>query len=81
MTTKKKNRLSQKNYTINVCKNGPYLVSGRIPLIKKIIKYDSNWDSCEWQDDKTLPIQDTYTLCRFGKSKNKLFCDSSHYPE
>jgi CDGSH-type Zn-finger protein len=78
MITKKKNGLPHENHMIKVSKNGPYLVSGEIPLIKKIIKYDSKWDSCEWENDKTFPIQDTYALCRCGQSKNKPFCDGTH---
>lgn len=78
MIMKKKNGLSHENHKIKVCKNGPYLISGGIPLIQKIIKYDSKWDSCEWKDDKTFPIQDIYVLCRCGQSNNKPFCDGTH---
>jgi CDGSH-type Zn-finger protein len=78
MVTKKKNGLSQENYKIKICKNGPYLISGGIPLIQKIIKYDSKWDSCEWENGKTFPLHDTYALCRCGQSKNKPFCDGTH---
>lgn len=78
MSKNKNNQISEKKYTITVCKNGPYLVCGGIPLSRKIIKYDSKWDSCEWQDDKTFPTQDTYVLCRCGQSHNKPFCDGTH---
>jgi CDGSH-type Zn-finger protein len=78
MITKKKNGLSYENNKIKICKNGSYLVSGGIPLSQKIIKYDSKWDSCEWEDDKTFPKQDTYALCRCGQSSNKPFCDGTH---
>jgi len=78
MTTKKKNGLSHENHKIKISKNGPYLISGGIPLIQKIIKYDSKWDSCEWKNDKTFPLQDTYALCRCGQSNNKPFCNGTH---
>jgi CDGSH-type Zn-finger protein len=78
MITKEKKGLSHKNYKIKICKNGPHLVSGGVPLLQKIIKYDSKWDSCEWKDDKTFPFQDTYTLCRCGHSDKKPFCDGTH---
>jgi len=78
MSTIKNNDPTDKNFMITICKNGPYLISGGIPLSQKIIKYDNKWDSCEWQDDRTFPKKDTYALCRCGHSKDKPFCDSSH---
>ena len=35
----------------------------------------------ESADGKTYKVRNRVTLCRCGKSKNKPFCDSSHYPE
>ena len=35
----------------------------------------------ESADGKTYRVRNRVTLCRCGKSKNKPFCDSSHYPE
>jgi CDGSH-type Zn-finger protein len=35
----------------------------------------------ESADGKTYKIRNRITLCRCGKSKNKPFCDSSHYSE
>ncbi len=78
MTTKKKNERSQNNFSVKVCKNGPYLIRGGIPLTQKIIRYDKKFDSCEWEDGKTFPIQMNYTLCRCGQSQNKPFCDGTH---
>jgi CDGSH-type Zn-finger protein len=37
--------------------------------------------SIESADGKTYQTRNRVTLCRCGKSKNKPFCDSSHYPE
>jgi CDGSH-type Zn-finger protein len=78
MSTKKNNKTQPNKYLIIVSKNGPYLVSGGVPLSEKIIKYDSKWDTCEWQDGKTHPKQDQYALCRCGQSNNKPFCDGTH---
>jgi CDGSH-type Zn-finger protein len=47
--------------------SGPLWVRGRIPV--------------ESADGKTYRIRNRVTLCRCGKSQNKPFCDSSHYPE
>ena len=35
----------------------------------------------ESADGKTYCVRNRMTLCRCGKSTNKPFCDSSHYPE
>ncbi|MGA9853756.1 MAG: CDGSH iron-sulfur domain-containing protein [Gammaproteobacteria bacterium] len=61
-----------------VTKNGPYLVSGAVPLAKQTIVSDSEGGSESWQQGKSYPTQETYALCRCGKSKNKPFCDGSH---
>ncbi len=37
--------------------------------------------SVESATGKTYKIRNRVTLCRCGKSSNKPFCDSSHYPE
>jgi CDGSH-type Zn-finger protein len=47
--------------------SGPIWVRGGIPV--------------ESADGKTYHVRNRLTLCRCGKSKNKPFCDSSHYPE
>jgi CDGSH-type Zn-finger protein len=47
--------------------DGPIWVRGGIPV--------------ESADGKTYKVRNRVTLCRCGKSKNKPFCDSSHYPE
>jgi CDGSH-type Zn-finger protein len=78
MTTKKKNEQNQKNFSIKVCKNGPYLVCGGIPLTQKIIRYNKKYDSCEWEDGTTFLVQTSYSLCRCGQSHNKPFCDGTH---
>jgi CDGSH-type Zn-finger protein len=78
MTTKKKQTLKNEKYSIKVSNNGPYLVSGGISLLEKIIIYDTKWDTCQWQDGKTYPQQDQYALCRCGQSHNKPFCDGTH---
>ncbi len=47
--------------------SGPIWVRGGIPV--------------ESSDGTTYEIRNRVTLCRCGKSSNKPFCDSSHYPE
>jgi len=47
--------------------HGPLWVRGGIPI--------------ESANGKRYKLQNRITLCRCGKSQNKPFCDSSHYPE
>jgi CDGSH-type Zn-finger protein len=61
-----------------VSKNGPYLVSGAIPLAKQTIVADREGGSEEWREGERFAAQESYALCRCGASKNKPFCDGSH---
>jgi len=63
---------------IRVSKDGPYIVSGNIPLYKQTIEFDEAGQSLKWSKPKPIPHEETYRLCRCGKSKNMPFCDSSH---
>ena len=66
------------NQKVTVTKNGPYLVSGNIPLSKTISIVGSQGEPEEWQQGKQYPKQEKYTLCRCGKSQNKPYCDGTH---
>lgn len=64
---------------IKILKNGPYEVSGDIPLKQSVIEIDENGISQRWKDGKKYETNDkTYNLCRCGHSKNKPFCDGTH---
>ncbi len=63
---------------IQVSKNGPYIVIGRIPLAEQTIVCDPDGTSVEWRAGKEYPAQEKCTLCRCGHSKNKPFCDGTH---
>lgn len=66
---------------ITVRKNGPYRVSGGVPLKTVEIGYDDEGACRTWNETKTYPPrQQQYALCRCGLSKNKPFCDGSHAP-
>ena len=60
-----------KNQKVTVTKNGPYLVSGNIPLSKTISIVGSQGEPEEWKKGKKYPEHEKYTLCRCGKSQNK----------
>jgi len=63
---------------IKVTRNGPYLVTGGIPLSRMVIETDDEGYPCRWQEVEKYPSRESYALCRCGKSKNKPYCDGSH---
>jgi CDGSH-type Zn-finger protein len=63
---------------VTVCDNGPYLVTGGVPLIQEEICNDEEGYCRTWKVAKQFPLQEEYALCRCGQSKNKPFCDGSH---
>jgi CDGSH-type Zn-finger protein len=63
---------------ICVTKNGPYRVSGNVPLGKEIIITGPDGIPCKWEKGDQLPAKENYLLCRCGKSKNKPYCDNTH---
>lgn len=63
---------------IKVSKDGPYLVSGRVPISVKTIVSDQEGTAVGWRQMKKFPLQDDYALCRCGQSKKKPFCDGAH---
>ena len=63
---------------ITIVKDGPYLVSGNIPLTIEVIANNKEGYSWDWKKGKTFKTESSYALCRCGASNNKPFCDGSH---
>jgi CDGSH-type Zn-finger protein len=63
---------------IAITKDGPYIVSGSVPLSLQTIGVDGEGQSTEWIAGDALPVSTQYALCRCGESKTKPFCDGSH---
>ncbi len=63
---------------IVVSKDGPYLVSGGLPLREKLIVTNEEGESIEYKDGKSYQTPAQYALCRCGHSGNKPFCDGTH---
>ena len=68
----------QDNSKVRVLKNGPYIVSGNIPLIKMTIQCDQGGIPAKWTIGEKMKTSENYSLCRCGQSKNKPFCDGTH---
>ena len=61
---------------IKIIKDGPYYVTGNVPLSEKIIVPEGK--GYVYKEGRELPQAEEYYLCRCGKSKNAPFCDGSH---
>ena len=64
--------------TIAVSVNGPYLVSGNVPLSTQTIVADAQGNSIDWRQGAAIDHRPTFALCRCGQSANKPFCDGAH---
>ena len=60
---------------IVVTRNGPYIVTGGIPLERQVIGIDDEGYSYEWRQAEKYPQKESHSLCRCGQSKSKPFCD------
>jgi CDGSH-type Zn-finger protein len=54
------------------------VVYGRIPLRRKRKIVSEDNDSLTWETGDAIPTEDTYVLCRCGRSGSKPFCDGTH---
>jgi CDGSH-type Zn-finger protein len=73
-----KNSHVKEDCNIKINKNGPYLVSGRIPLLIMKIECDNQKTPGKWVIGKHFSTAENYSLCRCGQSSNKPFCDGTH---
>jgi len=63
---------------IKILKNGPYLVTGGVPLNEETIAMDAMGKPDKWKELKKHYPEESYALCRCGKSKNRPFCTGDH---
>lgn len=67
---------NSKKIRIKIVRNGPYIISGNIPLSEKIITPKGS--KYIYKDGRELPQAEQYALCRCGCSKNHPYCDGTH---
>jgi CDGSH-type Zn-finger protein len=63
---------------ILVKKNGPYIVRGDIPLVRKAQVVSEYGEPLTWKKGEVIETGKTYLLCRCGQSSKKPFCDGTH---
>jgi CDGSH-type Zn-finger protein len=70
---------------ITIMPNGPYLVTGGVPLTQRYAAMSTHGEPLAWDpvgaEAQERETQAKYALCRCGQSKNKPFCDGSHARE
>jgi CDGSH-type Zn-finger protein len=67
-----------KRKKIKVLKNGPYLVTGGIPLAEGIMIIGEEGEPMGWGKGRLYPAAESYALCRCGGTKTPPFCDGTH---
>ena len=75
MTSNDKSETSKR---ITVQPNGPYLVYGNIPLLRKAQVISEHGEPLTWKKEDVIETKEVYALCRCGQSGNKPFCDGTH---
>jgi CDGSH-type Zn-finger protein len=63
---------------IRITLNGPYLVTGNVPVRIQVIATDADGEPNEWIEGEPIEVPARYLLCRCGNSRNKPFCDGTH---
>jgi CDGSH-type Zn-finger protein len=63
---------------ISVTTNGPYLVTGGLPITRRRPVVSEHGEPMTWQTMSAIEAPDTVALCRCGQSSNKPFCDGTH---
>lgn len=70
--------MSDDSPRITVQQDGPYVVQGGLPLVRKSAIVTEHGEPIGWRVDGEVAAPQTYSLCRCGQSANKPFCDDSH---
>jgi len=70
--------MEQKKMKIKIAPNGPYLVSGGVPLERETVVSNGEGVPVRYERGEDYPGKETYALCRCGGSHNKPYCDGTH---
>jgi CDGSH-type Zn-finger protein len=69
---------ANKQVSVVISRDGPYIVSGNAPLTEEIIGANAEGESMQWQRGKAYEAPAKYALCRCGQSAKAPFCDGTH---
>src|SRR5712691_7904178 len=65
-------------HKVVIAENGPYLVSGSVPIAVQVIAPNTEGLSWDWVQGRLFQAEASYALCRCGASATKPFCDGTH---
>ena len=71
-------RVPVKMGRIVISRDGPYLVSGSLPLRKEISVVGEEGEPEKWRKGEKCRVGPSYRLCRCGRSEQKPVCDNTH---
>jgi CDGSH-type Zn-finger protein len=77
----KERYMAETEFKITVRENGPYVVEGGVPLVRKSPVVSEHGEPMTWKKSDVITSDERYTLCRCGLSSNKPFCDGTHRTE
>lgn len=66
------------NFQIKVAPQGPYLVTGNVPVATKTPIMSEHGEPLAWQTTAGAETGEKFGLCRCGGSSKKPFCDGTH---
>jgi CDGSH-type Zn-finger protein len=69
---------AEKQISVTVSKDGPYIVSGDAPLSEQVIVANADGESLQWREGDSYAAPEKYALCRCGQSHRAPFCDGTH---
>lgn len=69
---------NSRRYKVKVTEDGPYLVSGGVPLLDEIECIGDDGGPQGWKEGRRYPAKENYALCRCGHSRRMPYCDGSH---
>ena len=71
-------RVAPDSFHLTVTEDGPYLVSGRPPLIQQFLMPDRDGEIWYYKEGCSYPVAEPEALCRCGASNDKPYCDGAH---
>jgi CDGSH-type Zn-finger protein len=70
--------MAEQDPQVRVQPNGPYVVSGSVPLRVKKPVVSEHGEPLTWRTGEVTDQGVAYALCRCGGSANKPYCDGTH---